>query len=117
MAPGTDHINVERESHDPHSVLTFYQQLIRLKKSVPALEQGRYELIDTHDDQLYVYRRTLNGDNWLVVVNMSDQVATTQEFDLTTSELIFTNTVVDADSDDLTIHPWEARLYHLRKFE
>lgn len=117
MTPGTEQINVERESHDPHSVLTFYQQLIRLKKSVPALEQGRYELIDTRDDQLFVYRRTLNGDNWLVVVNMSDVVATTQEFDLTTSELIFTNTEVDADSDEPRIAPWEARLYHLRKFE
>jgi len=117
MTPGTEQINVERESHDPHSVLTFYQQLIRLKKSVPALERGRYELIDTRDDQLYVYRRTLNGDNWLVVVNMSNQVATTQEFDLNTSELIFTNTEVDADSDDPQIQPWEARLYHLRKLE
>lgn len=117
LTPGTDKINVERESHDPHSVLTFYQQLIQLKKSVPALAQGRYELIDTRDNQLYVYRRTLNGDNWLVVVNMSDQIAATQEFDLTTSELIFTNTEVDADSDDTQIQPWEARLYHLRKLE
>ncbi|WP_203641435.1 glycoside hydrolase family 13 protein [Levilactobacillus andaensis] len=117
MTPGFEQVNVERESHDPHSVLTFYQQLVRLKKSVPALEQGRYELIDTQDDQLYVYRRTLNGDNWLIVVNMSNQVATTQEFDLNTSEMIFTNLPVDSDSDDPQIQPWEARLYHLRKLE
>ncbi|MGY5340240.1 hypothetical protein [Levilactobacillus spicheri] len=48
---------------------------------------------------------------------MSSQVATTQEFDLTASELILTNLRVDADSDDQVIQPWEARLYHLRKVE
>ncbi|BAN05949.1 Oligo-1,6-glucosidase [Levilactobacillus brevis KB290] len=117
MAPGVAQINVERESHDPHAVLPFYQQLIRIKKSVPALRSGRYELIDTGDNQLYVYRRTLNGDNWLVVVNMSDQPATTQNFDLTTSELILTNLPVDAASDDRQIQPWEARLYHWRRLE
>lgn len=116
-APDGESVNIERESHDPHSVVTFYRQLVQLKKSVPTLLQGRYELIDTHDDQLYVYRRTLNGDNWLVVVNMSDDVATTQEFDLKTSELILTNLRFDAASDDLEIQPWEARLYHLRKLE
>jgi len=98
-------------------VLTFYQQLIQFKKAIPALQAGRYELIDTRDNQLFVYRRTLNGDNWQVVVNMSSQPATTQEFDLTASELILTNLRVDADSDDQQIQPWEARLYHLRKLE
>ncbi|MDT6979752.1 DUF3459 domain-containing protein [Levilactobacillus zymae] len=115
MGPDVTHRNVARESHDPLSVLTFYQQLIRVKKSVPALQTGRYELIDTYDDQLYVYRRTYNGDNWLVMVNMSSQIATTQEFDLTTSELILTNLLVDSDSDAQQIQPWEARLYHLRQ--
>ncbi|MFC6208120.1 glycoside hydrolase family 13 protein [Levilactobacillus tongjiangensis] len=117
MGLGSGGLNVEQERHDPHGVLNFYQQLIRLKKSVPTLTTGRYELIDTQDDQLYVYRRTLNGDNWLVVVNMSNQIATTQEFDLNTSELILTNMAVDADSDEPQIQPWEARLYHLRKLE
>ncbi|CAJ1225737.1 alpha-amylase [Levilactobacillus zymae] len=117
MGPDVAQRNVERESHDPLSVLTFYQQLIRVKQSVPALQTGRYELIDTYDDQLYVYRRTYNGDNWLVMVNMSSQIATTQEFDLTASELILTNLLVDSDSDAQQIQPWEARLYHLRQLE
>lgn len=117
LTPGLATRNVATEQQDPHSVLTFYQQLIRFKKAIPALQSGRYELIDTQDNQLYVYRRTLNGDNWQVVVNMSSQVATTQEFDLTASELILTNLRVDADSDDQVIQPWEARLYHLRKVE
>lgn len=117
LTPGLATRNVQVERSDPHSVLTFYQQLIQLKKSVPALQLGRYELIDTHDNQLYVYRRSYNGDNWQVVVNMSSHPATTQEFDLTASELILTNLRVDADSDDQEIQPWEARLYHLRKLE
>lgn len=117
LTPGTLERNVAAEQDDPHSVLTFYQQLVQFKKAVPALQAGRYELIDTRDNQLYVYRRTLNGDNWQVVVNMSSQVATTQEFDLTASELILTNLRVDADSDEQEIQPWEARLYHLRKVE
>lgn len=112
-----ERVNVERESHDPYSVFTFYRQLIQLKKTVPTLQKGRYELIDTKDDQLYVYRRTYNGDNWLIMVNMSNQTATTQEFDLNPSELIVTNMRIDAASDETQIQPWEARLYHLRKFE
>lgn len=115
FGPAAAQRNVAQESQDPWSVLTFYRQLIQVKKTVPALQSGRYELIDTHDDQLYVYRRTYNGDNWLVMVNMSSRPATTQEFDLTASELILTNLVIDSDSDAQQIQPWEARLYHLRQ--
>jgi len=74
--------NVETESGDPKSILTFYKQVLRLRKGSPALLEGKYIALNESDPNVYAYLRRQGNDTILVVLNMS---ATKQEprFDLT----------------------------------
>ncbi|WP_125570958.1 glycoside hydrolase family 13 protein [Lacticaseibacillus songhuajiangensis] len=63
--------SAERQSSDPHSMLSFYQQLIQLKQQA-LFEDGDYCLLSTGDDT-YVYRRQLGQQTAYVVINLSSQ--------------------------------------------
>jgi alpha-glucosidase len=60
--------NVDTLSRDPHSLLSLYRQLIRLRRARPALIGGTQELVPAPDDVL-AYRRTHGTDLVLVVLN------------------------------------------------
>ncbi|MGA7616686.1 MAG: alpha-amylase family glycosyl hydrolase [Thermoanaerobaculia bacterium] len=66
-----DHVsvNVEDESADPGSLLTFYRRLIRLRQSEPALNVGAFIPINTDGDLLAYIRR--DGErSFLVALNL-----------------------------------------------
>ena len=73
--------NVEAESKDPQSVLSFYRQVIRLRKEEPALREGAYVPLNESDANVMSYLRQSKDGAVLVVLNLS---ATTQNpaFDL-----------------------------------
>lgn len=74
--------NVETESKDPHSVLSFYTQVLHLRKMEPALLEGAYVPLNQSDRNVISYLRKSDAGTILVVLNFS---ATEQNptFDLT----------------------------------
>lgn len=79
--PNKDHINVESEEKDPHSVLAFYKELIALRHNDPVVAAGRWDLVDADDPHVYAFTRTLApyidasgeqqpGGTYLVMVNL-----------------------------------------------
>ena len=63
--------NVEAESKDPHSVLSFYQQMIHLRKTEPALLEGAYIPLNESDPNVISYLRKSKDGAVLVVLNFS----------------------------------------------
>jgi alpha-glucosidase len=64
--------NVADESKNPDSVLEFYQSVLKLRHSNPALLDGSYKAINDADANVLSYLR-LDGDRAMVVaLNMSD---------------------------------------------
>jgi glycosidase len=54
--------------------LTFYRQLLAVRKSSPALQIGDYRSLDHTPDECYAYLRTLTGEpSFLVAINFSAQ--------------------------------------------
>ena len=67
-------INVETEEKDPDSILNFYKKLVQLRKEKKIISEGKISFIQTTDDTLFVYKRSL-GEQELVVLNhLSDEV-------------------------------------------
>jgi alpha-glucosidase len=62
--------NVEKESADPGSVLNFYKQLIRLRRSSPALLDGQFENL-THSASVFAYARSTARQRVVVALNMT----------------------------------------------
>jgi len=63
--------NVETQSKDPQSILTFYKEVIRLRKSEPGLREGAYVPLNETDTDVLSYLRKSEEGTILVVLNFS----------------------------------------------
>lgn len=64
-------VNVQTQKYEPHSMLSLYRRLIRLRQSEPSLIYGRYKPVHS-DRQMLTYSRKADGeDEFLVILNLS----------------------------------------------
>jgi alpha-glucosidase len=64
--------NVLTETADPHSLLSFYRQLIELRQREASLALGAYRLLAV-TDQLLIFERSLEQRRWVVALNFSGE--------------------------------------------
>jgi alpha-glucosidase len=78
--------NVQTESQDPRSILSFYKRLLALRRTDPALWSGRYLPLNQEDPYVlsFLRKKPGSGDAVLVVLNMSGE-ARTVKFELAAS--------------------------------
>lgn len=118
--PNYKEINVEQALADPNSVFYFYQKLIQLRKENEVIVYGTYEtLLDDHE-QIYAYVRELEGERWLVVLNVSDQDTTfelPESVSFNSNEVILANYTINETGNisSFLMKPYEARIYRLIK--
>lgn len=74
--PDYTQVNVAAEEADPDSVLNWYRSLAALRASRDELTAGAYEELMAESEQVYAYRRQGEDSVAVVLVNLSDQVAT-----------------------------------------
>ncbi len=65
-------LNVETESADENSVLSYYRNLIQLRNQSPVLLEGAFEAIIPDHKQIFAFKRTLLNESWIVAVNLSE---------------------------------------------
>lgn len=63
--------NVEAQQRDPRSFLRLVRELLRLRRSVPALVAGRYVPLDAPGEVL-AYRRELGTESLVVALNFGE---------------------------------------------
>jgi alpha-glucosidase len=73
--PNYKNINVAKQQEDKHSILTFYKDLIKLKKSDDLYTYGNFELVDADNPKVFAYTRTLNNKRALIVGNLSNKTS------------------------------------------
>src|SRR5437899_1733859 len=78
VPPSYKQRNVAVEEKDPDSLLNFYKQLVRLRRTQPALRDGAQITVNCHDPDVLSYLRTNpnTGESLLVVLNMSNKSKT-----------------------------------------
>jgi alpha-glucosidase len=78
VPPSSVECNVNAESHEPNSILSFYKRLLSLRRSEPALRKGSYVPLDLENPFVLSYLRkdSGKGDAILVVLNMSAESRT-----------------------------------------
>jgi len=65
--------NVATEQKDPNSILMFYQHLLALRHSNPALLDGDYIPLNESDPKVMSYLRKYKNNAVLIVLNMSPE--------------------------------------------
>jgi alpha-glucosidase len=74
--PNYKKINVAQQQADKYSILTFYKDLIKLKKSDDLYTYGTFELVDADNPKVFAYTRTLNNKQALIAGNLSNETST-----------------------------------------
>jgi alpha-glucosidase len=81
VAPNYQTKNVQTESKDPQSMLSYYKALIRLKKQNEAIRSGDFAIVDEKNANVLSYLRKGGGKVALVSLNFTAQPQTVH-FDL-----------------------------------
>jgi alpha-glucosidase len=69
LAPDYKAVNVEVETGDPASVLSFFRDMLALRISTPALAIGSYRSVYVQVEDVMAYERIHAGDTIVVVLN------------------------------------------------
>ena len=76
LNPNYREINAEEQTQRADSVFKFYQKIIQLRKTMDVITYGSFELLLPDDPDLFVYTRSYNGEELLVVCNFSREERT-----------------------------------------
>ena len=77
VPPSAKEINVTTEKRDPNSLFAWYQNLIRLKRTVPAFARGANVMLDTGNTKVLSWARQAQGvPQVFVSVNFTAQPQT-----------------------------------------
>ena len=76
--PKYTEINLEADRKAPDSVFAYYQKLIEMRKTHPAILDGDLNFYMEDSDQVLMYTRACARETLLIVANKSDEKATIQ---------------------------------------
>jgi oligo-1,6-glucosidase len=88
--------------------------LIKLRAHTLAFVYGDYHDLDSKNDKIYAYTRTLGEEKYLVVENFSSSPATyTLPNGLKAATLLLSDIPAshEANTSTLNLAPWESRIY------
>ncbi|MBS1950378.1 MAG: hypothetical protein OJF59_000297 [Cytophagales bacterium] len=117
-----DGISVEEQRNDPQSLFNYYKKMIQLKKSYPALAQGKYQDVENDNNKIFSFLRYTHTEKCLVVVNLSDKPQQTiissgnEKFKTAKSLLSNENLkLINNESLSLAMPPYGVQVYKLAR--
>jgi alpha-glucosidase len=85
-------VNVADQLNDPDSMLSFYKQLLAIRRRTPSLIKGDYKPIHEDQDAYFAFLRETSDQRCLVVLNYAQKVQTaTFDLDSSMGRLVFSN--------------------------
>ena len=107
-----DTVNVEAVKKDPDSIYVYYQKLIDLKKNNPVLQKGSTVPLLEDDENLYAFKRVLDGKELLCIHNFYGKEAPLA-LDLRGYDRILSN-YPDFSEETKTLRPYESLILEKR---
>ena len=118
-----DHVevNAAAQRDDPESVFAHYQRLIRLRRELPVVVDGRFELLLPEHPTVFAFTRRLAGDALLVLANLGSESVTVDLPDPIAREFASAAIVLGSGMPRggptglAHLAPWEARVHRRRR--
>ena len=105
-------INVASQMQDSESILSYFKQMIQLRKNNPVLTYGAYLPVDTQHEKLFIYYRTLEEEKYLVLLNFSSENIILPHYLLNKNSRCMIDNYPTMNHSN-SIRPWEAVVYKL----
>lgn len=100
-------VNVENNLKDQDSVFYYYQKLIRLRKELKVIQDGKYiPLLEDHKE-IYAYKRQLDNDEIIVYNNFYDKTPLIH-IDCENYEILLSNVHRIKLDQDIELKPYES---------
>ena len=109
--PNYKEINAKAAVADPNSVFHYYQELIKLRHTLPIIVYGKFQGLLEDSETIYAYNRLLDGQVLTVACNFTDQEQDCTLFDALAGEELISNY---KEHKAGKLQPYEARVI-LRK--
>lgn len=110
--PNYREINAQAALADPGSVFHYYRALIALRKRYPVFQDGDFTLLEPEDERLFVYTRTTETEELLVVCNFTgDSAPYRRPAEFARAELLASNYAPASGA----LRPYEAQMFYRRK--
>ena len=109
--PNYKEINAKTAVADPDSVFHYYQELIKLRHTLPIIVYGKFQGLLDDSETIYAYERHLDGQVLTVACNFTDQEQDCTLFDDLAGEELISNY---KEHKAGKLQPYEARVI-LRK--
>lgn len=113
--PNYKWVNVANELEKEDSLITFYKELIALRKGSPALNEGTYLPVDQANRQVIAYVRDYKKERILVIVNLSDKQTEVnlEVFKDRTLTYLLGNYSTRTYEKHLQVSPYEAMVFRI----
>jgi len=115
--PRYTEINLEADRKDPDSIFAYYQKLIAMRKTEPAIIDGLFQMLLPEHPEVVMYLRRCTRQTLLIIANFSDnenKVELPEEVTARKWQRLLTNRENTTPSlERETWLPWEAEIYEL----
>ncbi|NMD38360.1 MAG: alpha-glucosidase [Christensenellaceae bacterium] len=72
--PNYKTINAEAQINDENSIFNYYKKLIALRKELPVMVDGNFELLLPDSEEIFAYTRNLDNCKLTIVANYTDKI-------------------------------------------
>ena len=101
-------INAEADLKSESSVINFYKKLVGLRKEYNVISDGEFIPVDVPDSRLFMYKRQYQGEELLVICNMSgDEISWNDS-----AAGGYTQLLGNYEHSGKSLMPYEARVYY-----
>ncbi len=105
-------VNAKQQTTDPDSVFSYYKELIRLRHENDIIVYGEYELLEPQNEELFIYTRTWNNEQLMVLCNFTDKdvviPAAVMAQIPADAQILISNHVGNLEA---VLRPYDARVY------
>ena len=109
-------INVEVQQNESNSCLSHFKEMIDLRLKTPALIYGAYEMVEPNHETVYAYTRSYNDQQYLVVLNFSDQTSSIDLSNFDLSDVSINNyQVLNKEGSTLNLEPYQAVIFKTKQ--
>ena len=112
--PDYKDVNAEKEIDDPDSVLSFYRDLIHLRRGSECIRRGDLSFQLEDDPYLFVFSRNLGNESYMVIANFSDSRRHCHA-DVPSCDVIMSNYGRASVSSDMDLEPYEAVIVKVKQ--
>ena len=107
-------INVAAEEADPDSLLNFYREAVRLRRTLPVVRYGTFRQYEIWSGKLFVYERRSKSQRLLVICSYSPQPVkfrAPRGYELSKGKLILRSHGEEIENNGFVTRPYETRVY------